>query len=69
MNISRYIHRGVIGGMGFPVLEAIIILMFMISIALVLLVMAGCSPQRVLVRDCQEMKDTPFKNCELVQKL
>lgn len=28
----------------------------------------GCS-QRVLVRDCQDVKETDLKNCELVKKL
>jgi len=29
---------------------------------------AGCST-RVLVRDCQDVKETELKNCELVKKL
>lgn len=33
-----------------------------------LLALSGCT-QRVMVRDCQDMKDSPFKNCELIRKL
>jgi hypothetical protein len=33
-----------------------------------LLALSGCTT-RVLVRDCQDMKDSPFKNCELIRKL
>lgn len=36
---------------------------------ILLLGLTGCGAQRVMVRDCQDMKDTPWKNCELVQKL
>jgi hypothetical protein len=31
--------------------------------------LSGCGVPRALVRDCQDVKDTQFKNCEVVQKL
>jgi hypothetical protein len=40
-----------------------------VAVVLLLVSFSGCSTQRVLVRDCQDMKDSPFKNCELIQKL
>lgn len=36
---------------------------------ILLLGLTGCGAQRVMVRDCQDMKGTPRKNCELIQKL
>jgi hypothetical protein len=49
-------------GIDIPTFTILILLMIGI------LVLVGCT-QRALVRDCQDMKDTPFKNCEIVQKL
>jgi hypothetical protein len=52
-----------------PRIKVILSIVVPVTIATILaLMLAGCA-QRALVRDCQDMKGTPFKNCEIVEKL
>lgn len=51
-----------------PRIKVLLWIVLPVAVVTLLLLLIGCV-DRALVRDCQDMKGTPFKNCEIVEKL